>query len=671
MFPKGTATFTQGSKTVSSISMSAGDISAVARGSRLDLGTLSPPANIIEAVDRDINANTITLRDNFNGTTGTYSFVITYTGDGFRDAAAAMRDSRESLVSFVDSADVNPNPDTYAQRDGNGNIKTGEPIADDDAVSKSYMQNKLQLTTQELISETTAVSAGTTLTTVGFYAAGDAGGAQWKATSTTGLTASQTPSDREARELVDGSGRLWLYVGDTASIESMGATTNAGDNAPYIKAANSGGNIKVTAGSGVFLSSSFSLNSNTELSGSLSTTIKSIDDNGGGWLLLNINGKENVKISGITFDGNTSGNTSFNSVNLIFNSSKIRFSECKFINCRGISTFASGGEDLGMFKCDFEDCGTYNLISGSNSDRKQAFACSGVKGAYAKDCTFKNIGLDCISFATNCTDVTASGNTIDTNYAGSIYISNVNKFKVFGNTVNNKTGGGNGIDCVNSTNGEVFGNHCFENGAAGILFSDCSNVECFGNECWNNYQSANSVHRGGITISSLAACDNINIHGNTCFDDQGEGSVTQRYSIGVYTSGGSYSRVRIDENNNFRGYNSAGVESLNDVFQNNDLGFCGYPIQANLADQAELRLFALDSAVSEFSVIQVNNDYYGKFYSRLGFDATKVLDTDDAFVITDTGTSQAVYNDNGVLKLKNRTGTTRSYLIQAQSFATA
>jgi hypothetical protein len=133
MFPKGTATFTQGSKTVSSIIMSAGDISAVARGSRLDLGTLSSPSNIIEAVDRDIGANTITLRDNFNGTTGTYSFVITYTGDGFRDAAAAMRDSRESLVGFVDSADVNPNPDTYAQRDGNGNIKTGEPIADDDA----------------------------------------------------------------------------------------------------------------------------------------------------------------------------------------------------------------------------------------------------------------------------------------------------------------------------------------------------------------------------------------------------------------------------------------------------------------------------------------------------------------------------------------------------------
>lgn len=137
MFPKGTATFTQGSKTVTSISMSAGDISAVARGSRLDLGTLSPPANIIEAVDRDINANTITLRDNFNGTTGTYSFVITYTSDGFRDAATAMRDARESLVLLTDTADVNPNPDTFAQRDVNGNVKTGEPIADDDATPYS------------------------------------------------------------------------------------------------------------------------------------------------------------------------------------------------------------------------------------------------------------------------------------------------------------------------------------------------------------------------------------------------------------------------------------------------------------------------------------------------------------------------------------------------------
>lgn len=71
----------------------------------------------------------------------------------------------------------------------------------------------LQLTTLSLINEPYNYEEGVVITTTGFSVAGDAGGAQWEATSTTGLQPSQTPADRGAAELVDGSGMLWVLVG--------------------------------------------------------------------------------------------------------------------------------------------------------------------------------------------------------------------------------------------------------------------------------------------------------------------------------------------------------------------------------------------------------------------------------------------------------------------------
>lgn len=67
-----------------------------------------------------------------------------------------------------------------------------------------------ELTTLELIARVRTAQEGDTITTTGFTSGGDGGGAQWKATITTGLTPSQTPANRGAAELVDGSGRLWV-----------------------------------------------------------------------------------------------------------------------------------------------------------------------------------------------------------------------------------------------------------------------------------------------------------------------------------------------------------------------------------------------------------------------------------------------------------------------------
>lgn len=590
-------------------------------------------------------------------------------------AVVSLFDTEGNAVTLFDD-ESGANGSTAKQTDSEGVVVVYVTPGEYDEQVNGGIQRRVlvgnkEITTEQLIERIRKAREGDVINTTGFYTAGDAGGAQWKATSTTGLTPSQSPADREARELVDGSGRLWSYVGDTVSIEAMGATTSEADNAPYIKAAANGGNVTITAGNGEFLSSGFDLLSNTTFKGSLSTTIKSVAGNTGGFLLARVNAQENVTVSGITFDGNFDNITTFNNTTLSFNSSNVRFEHCDFIDCRGIALFAYGGKDVGIYKCNFYNCGTYNLTSGDKADRKQAFACSGVDSPYSDSCYFEEVGLDCISFATNCVNARAVNNTISGNYAGSIYVSSTDTYKIYGNTVNNKTGG-NGIDCFNSSNGEVFGNHCFENGAAGIMAANCSNVEIYGNECWNNFQVGTSVHRGGITISANGGdVENINVHGNTCFDNQGEGGVTQRYSIGAYTSGGgTYSRVKIDASNNFRGYGSSGALGETAIFQNTDLNAVnGHMISFNLNDQSTVKLYDSTKAFSEFSITQVNQNEYASFYTRKGNAPSIINNPKSAFVIGDSGVKQAVYLDGDDVVLKNRTGQTRTYIVKTNSIA--
>jgi hypothetical protein len=590
-------------------------------------------------------------------------------------AVVSLYDTEGNAVTLFDS-DAGANGSTSKQTDAEGVVVVYVTPGEYDEEVNGGIQRRVlignqDITTQQLIERIRKAREGDVITTTGFYEAGDTGAGSWLATGTTGVEPSLTPSDRGARELTDGSGRLWKFIGVSVGIEALGGHPSLDDNAGVIKAAASGGNIKVTAGSGVFLSSGFDLLSNTTLKGSLSTTIKSVAGNTGGFLLARVNGQENVTVSGITFDGNFDNITTFNNTNLSYNSSKVRFEHCEFINCRGIALFAIGGNDVGVYKCSFTDCGIYNLTSGDTADRKQAFACSGVEDAYAKNCDFNNIGLDCISFATNCKNVTASGNKINTNYAGSIYVSSTDIFKIYGNTINNNVGG-NGVDCYSSTNGEIFGNHCFENGASGILAANCSNVEIYGNECWNNFQVGTSVHRGGITISANGGdVENINVHGNSCYDNQGEGNVTQRYSVGVYTSGsGTYKRVKIDASNNFRGYGSSGALGETAIFQNADLNAVnGHVISFNLEDQSTVRLYDSGDTFADFSITQVNQNSYASFYTRKGASPSIIDNPQSAYVIGDSGTSQAVYLDGDDVLLKNRTGQTRTYIVKTSSIA--
>ena len=95
------------------------------------------------------------------------------------------------------------------------------PISDD---GSNWEKTKLisELSTSQLIESKRDYPVGTIVETTGFSESDGSGTGKWLATSTTGLTASQSPSDRNSAELVSGSGRLFTLV-YPAPVDALGA----------------------------------------------------------------------------------------------------------------------------------------------------------------------------------------------------------------------------------------------------------------------------------------------------------------------------------------------------------------------------------------------------------------------------------------------------------------
>lgn len=466
-----------------------------------------------------------------------------------------------------------------------------------------------------------------------------------------------------------GSGR-WLrqYVG-AVNVKWFGAAGDgATDDTSAVQAALDAGASAVLIPDGTYLCDLLTVPADDmRVLGANRSVLKARTNPTSGPVLVSVSGRADVSFEGVVFHGNTGTITSFNNVVQVFNSNRILFNRCEWTETRGIACLSSGGTRTGVLNSYFKNCGIYNRTSTLDADRRQAFACTGTTEAYAINNDFEEVGLDCISFASSSDDCVASGNRIRNNDAGSIYVASTSGFIVTGNNISNGSNGGNGVDVFASDSGVVSNNFVHGCGGSGILLANCARVVAAANVCQNNYQSATGVHKGGITLSgNSGTLEDITLTGNVCNDTQGVGSVTQRYAIGVYSSSATYRNIRISISNELTGYTSGGAVSSTAIFENTDLGMVGYPYTFNLADTSEVTLYTANTGTyGTFEVFQVNGSAYGRFFMRPSLAPLELDDPGSNYETTDTGSTQAVYRDSGsnTVRLKNRTGLTRTYVV--------
>jgi hypothetical protein len=167
-------------------------------------------------------------------------------------AVVSLYDTNGTAVTLFDD-ESGSNGSTAKQTDATGQVVVYVTAGEYDeevngSVKRRVLIGNKELTTEQLIDSVRNYREGDVITTTGFASDGDGGVAQWKATATTGLTPSQTPVDRGAAELVDGSGRLW-ELSSPLSLKKIGAKGVGSDDTAFIDTAlKVGGSIEVDEG---------------------------------------------------------------------------------------------------------------------------------------------------------------------------------------------------------------------------------------------------------------------------------------------------------------------------------------------------------------------------------------------------------------------------------------
>jgi len=138
IFPTGTATFTNGSKSVTSVSLTSGTLAFFDKGTQVKVES-DPVLDIVEAT-KAINADSFSLAENWPHATGTYNFYATMTAEGIRSLADALKTATLELDTFKNSISVSPTADSVVQRDSNGRIKAAPATEADDALVQSQAQ---------------------------------------------------------------------------------------------------------------------------------------------------------------------------------------------------------------------------------------------------------------------------------------------------------------------------------------------------------------------------------------------------------------------------------------------------------------------------------------------------------------------------------------------------
>ncbi len=144
---KGTATFTNGSATVTSVSLNQGVISLVSSGTNLVVG-FDPVVGNIEATGT--NGTDITLRNVWSGTTGSYEFVAFDTIEGLADAVQSARGFSTALqdaLNTIGTPSTTATPDSIAKRDSAGRLESTTGASGNDVLTFGNVQTSATDTT--------------------------------------------------------------------------------------------------------------------------------------------------------------------------------------------------------------------------------------------------------------------------------------------------------------------------------------------------------------------------------------------------------------------------------------------------------------------------------------------------------------------------------------------
>jgi hypothetical protein len=126
--------FTNGSKTVT---VNTGpSLDSVKANSSLTAGNYNEPVEV-----KSVSGNTITLYNNWPGSTGTSSATIKPSAAAAASAGVAAQQLITEIQSLVSSASVTATANSFVKRDSNGRIKASSPSANDDVVNKGYFQS--------------------------------------------------------------------------------------------------------------------------------------------------------------------------------------------------------------------------------------------------------------------------------------------------------------------------------------------------------------------------------------------------------------------------------------------------------------------------------------------------------------------------------------------------
>lgn len=112
-FTKGTATFTNGSTTVSGVSLTTGDTGYFASGTEITVGN-DPVIDLVEAISA--GSGVFTLRDPWPHATGSYEFKANMTSEGIRDTNVLLRNALQQNNNIIlDLDDLTNIVDTFLQ----------------------------------------------------------------------------------------------------------------------------------------------------------------------------------------------------------------------------------------------------------------------------------------------------------------------------------------------------------------------------------------------------------------------------------------------------------------------------------------------------------------------------------------------------------------------------